>query len=112
MLAVLRGNTFRNAGQVAAWLCVVPVEKTSGSSVRGLARMSKTDPADIRAKLYMAAVVAARWNAPAKALYERLTAKGKANKAALGAMMRKLVHMCFGVLKTGKPWDENYAATA
>ncbi|EAB9751225.1 hypothetical protein DTV46_19505, partial [Salmonella enterica subsp. salamae] len=46
------------------------------------------------------------------ALYERLVAKGKAKKAALGAVMRKLVHLCFGVLKTRLPWDENYVATA
>ncbi|EAA3202731.1 IS110 family transposase, partial [Salmonella enterica] len=32
--------------------------------------------------------------------------------AALGAVMRKLVHLCFGVLKTRLPWDENYVATA
>ncbi len=112
MLAVLRSNQFHNAGQVAAWLGVVPVEKTSGSSVRGLARMSKTGPADVRAKLYMAAVVAARWNTSARSLYERLIAKGKPAKSALGAVMRKLVNLCFGVLKSGKPWDENYVATA
>lgn len=112
MLAVLRGNTFKSAAQLAAWLGVVPIEKISGSSVRGLARMSKTGPADVRAKLYMAAVVAARWNGPVKSLYERLIAKGKPAKVALGAVMRKLVHLCFGVLKTGEPWDENYVATA
>jgi len=112
MLSVLRTCQFRNAGQVAAWLGVVPVEKTSGSSVRGLARMSKTGPADVRAKLYMAAIVAARWNRPVRALYERLMAKGKPAKVALGAVMRKLVHLCFGVLKTREPWNENYVATA
>ncbi|KAA0340181.1 IS110 family transposase, partial [Salmonella enterica subsp. enterica serovar Infantis] len=46
-----------------------------------------------------------RWNKQAKAIYERLVAKGKAKKAALGAVMRKLVHLCFGVLKTRLPWD-------
>ena len=111
MLSVLRSCPFRSASQVAAWLGVVPVEKTSGSSVRGRARMSKTGPADVRAKLYMAAIVAIRWNAPAKALYQRLIAKGKASKAALGAVMRKLVHQCFGVLKTRMKWDENYATS-
>ncbi|WP_338117380.1 IS110 family transposase [Pantoea cypripedii] len=112
MLAVLHSCPFRSASQVASWLGVVPVEKTSGSYVRGLARMSKTGPADVRAKLYMAAVVASKWNGPARALYERLLAKGKAKKAALGAVMRKLVHQCFGVLKTRMKWDENYVATA
>lgn len=112
MLSVLHSCRFRNAGQAAAWLGVVPVEKTSGSSVRGLTKMSKTGPAAVRARLYMAAVVAVRWNPPVKALYERLTSKGKPKKVALGAVMRKLVHLCFGVLKTREPWSENYVATA
>ena len=47
----------------------------------------------------MPAVVALRRNPDAKALYERLVAAGKAKKAALGAVMRKLVHIAFGVLK-------------
>jgi hypothetical protein len=35
--------------------------------------------------------------------------QGKAKKAALGATMRKLVHLCFGVLKTRQPCQTNYA---
>lgn len=112
MLALLKDGTFKSASQVAAYLGITPVERVSGSSVRGRAHMSKTGPSIVRAKLYVAALSAIRWNKPAKAIYERLVAKGKAKKAALGAVMRKLVHMCFGVLKTRLPWDENYAATA
>jgi transposase len=32
--------------------------------------------------------------------------------AALGAAMRKLVHLCFGVVKTKKPYQPDYAVTA
>ncbi|MEL4016453.1 IS110 family RNA-guided transposase [Dryocola clanedunensis] len=112
MLAILKDGAFRSASQVAAYLGITPVEKTSGSSVRGRPHMSNTGPSGIRAKLYVAAMSASRWNKPAKEIYERLIARGKAKKAALGAVMHKLVHMCFGVLKTRLPWDENYAATA
>ncbi|ESO28353.1 invertase [Salmonella enterica subsp. enterica serovar Agona str. 400095 17] len=49
----------------------------------------KTGPSGVRAKLYVAALTASRWNKQAKAIYERLVAKGKAKKAALGAVMRK-----------------------
>lgn len=112
MLALLKDGTFSSASQVVAYLGIAPVEKTSGSSVRGRAHMSKTGPSGVRAKLYTAALGAIRWNKPAKAKYERLVARGKAKKAALGAVMRKLVHMCFGVLKTRQMWDENYEATA
>ena len=48
----------------------------------------------------MAAIVATRHNPHVKAAYERLLARGKSKMSALGAAMRKLVHLCFGVLKT------------
>ncbi|MFS2220976.1 IS110 family transposase [Pantoea sp. B65] len=112
MLAVLRAGEFRSASQVAAYLGLVPVERSSGSSVWHRPRMSKAGPPEVRAKLYVAALSAIRYNAQGKALYERLLARGTAKKAAVGAVMRKLVHLCYGVLKTRQPWDANYAATA
>jgi transposase len=99
MLALYHARSFRRARQMAAYLGLNPVEHTSGSSVRGRPRLSKTGPASLRAKLYLPAVVATRHNPQAKALYERLIARGKSKMTALGAVMRKLVHLCFGVLK-------------
>lgn len=57
----------------------------------------------------MAAVVATRYNPHVKAVYDRLLARGKSKMSALGAAMRKLVHLCFGVLKTRKPYQSDYA---
>lgn len=99
MLAVLRSRTFHSAGQCAAFLGLVPVQHESGSSVRGPARLSKAGDATVRAKLYMAAVVAIQHNPDIKRHYQRLLKNGKSKMAALGAAMRKLVHICFGVLK-------------
>ena len=65
---------------------------------------TKAGPARVRAVLYMAAVVATKCNPRVKALYERLLARGKSKMSALGAAMRKLVHLCFGVLKTQQPY--------
>ena len=48
----------------------------------------------------------------AAAAYERLLARGKAKMAALGAAMRKLVHLCFGVFKTRQPYQADYAPQA
>lgn len=99
MLAVIRGRTFVSAAQCAAFLGLVPVQHESGSSVRGPSRLSKAGNATVRAKLYMAAVVAIQHNPDIKRQYERLLKNGKSKMAALGAAMRKLVHICFGVLK-------------
>ena len=56
----------------------------------------------------MAAIVAIRHNPHVKEIYERLLAAGKSKMAALGAAMRKLVHLCFGVLKSRQPYQANY----
>ncbi len=109
MLSVIRSHNFATAEQLAAYLGVVPVERQSGSSVSGRARLSKAGSARIRAVLYMAAIVATRYNPHVKAVYERLLARGKSKMSALGAAMRKLVHLCFGVLKTRQPYQSNYA---
>lgn len=104
MLTVLRGREFESASQSSAFLGLVPVHHESGSSVRGRARLSKTGDATIRAKLYMAAIVAIRHNPDIKKQYERLLKNGKSKMSALGAAMRKLVQICFGVLKHQKPY--------
>jgi transposase len=112
LLAILQGHAFGSAEQLAAYVGLVPVERQSGTSLVGRARLSKAGPARVRAVLYMAAVVAIRYNPHVKALYERLVARGKAKKAALGAAMRKLVHLCFGVIKTRQPYQADYALSA
>lgn len=99
MMAVFRSRAFSSAGQMAAYLGTVPVEYQSGTSVNRRPRLSKAGSATVRTKLYLPAVVASRCNPTAKALYQRLLARGKPPMAAIGAVMRKLVHICFGVLK-------------
>lgn len=109
MLSVLSSHHFESAEQLAAYLGLVPVEHQSGSSVHGRAKLSKTGPARIRAVLFMAAVVAKSCNPHVKAVYDRLLASGKTKMSALGAAMRKLVHLCFGVIKTQTPYQRDYA---
>ena len=108
LLAVMHTHQFNSAEQLSAYLGLVPVERQSGSSLLGRAKLSKAGPAKVRATLYMAAIVATRYNPHVKALFERLLARGKCKMSALGACMRKLVHLCFGVLKTQKKYQAEY----
>lgn len=104
-LALLHdGTRFRHAREAAAYLGLNPVEYRSGTSVARKPRLSKRGDGRIRAQLYMAAVVATRHNPDVRALYLRLVAKGKSKMSALGAAMRKLVHIMFGVLKHQTPY--------
>jgi len=104
MVAVIRSRSFYWGRECAAFLGLVPKEHESGSSVRGRPRLTKQGDGRIRAKLYMAAVVATRHNPDIRRQYIRLLKRGKSKMSAIGAAMRKLVHICFGVLKHQTPY--------
>ena len=56
----------------------------------------------------MPALTAQRHNPIIQALVNRLTARGKHKMVIVAAVMRKLIHLAFGVLKTRQPFDPNY----
>ena len=110
MLASLRQSQFTCAEQSAAYLGLVPIQRQSGSSVKGRSRLSKNGPARVRAKLYMAAIAAKTHNPHIRDLAQRMALRGKCNMSIIGAAMRKLVHLCFGVLKNQLPYQPNYSS--
>lgn len=105
MMAMLRSRDFQSASQVGAYLGLVPLHHESGSSVKRKSRIAKNGHARLRAKLYMAAVVAIQHNPLIRGQYERLLKRGKCKMLALIAAMRKLVHICFGVIKHQQPFS-------
>ncbi len=107
MLAVMSEHQFSSAEQAAAYIGVVPKENQSGPK-EGRSRMTKCGPVKVRSMLYMSAITAIRFNPHCIAVYERLLKKGKSKMCAIGAVMRKLVHLCYGVIKNQKPYDPNY----
>jgi transposase len=88
--------------RVAALVGVAPLNRDSGT-LRGH-RSVWGGRADVRAALYMGALVAARRNPVVKEFYERLLAAGKPKKVALVACMRKLLSILNAVLKHRTPW--------
>lgn len=96
---------FDNARQAAAFAGVDPRQHESGTSVKLKPRMSKIGHAFLRKSLYMPAIVALYRTAWGKRFRERLAAAGKPPKLIIGAMMRKLIHVAFGVLKSKKLFD-------
>lgn len=110
-LQTLDLRRFDDVRAVTAFVGLNPRQQRSGRSVHAPARLSKMGDADLRRALYMPAVVAKRHNPCVRALCERLAAKGKHTMAILGAAMHKLLALAYGVLKSGKPFDPNYAKT-
>jgi len=104
MLCLLHSRPFQAAASVAAYLGLIPIQHRSGTSVYKPPRLSKAGDGTMRAALYMPAIVASRVNPDIRAHYERLLRQGKSKMSAIGAAMRKLVHICFGVLKTQQPY--------
>lgn len=105
-------SQFRRAGQAAAYAGLVPRQRQSGSSVNSRPRLSKLGSSRLRKGLFFPALVALRFNPLVKAFGERLSARGKSRMAVAGAAMRKLLHLIYGVLKTGKPFDPDLLAEA
>jgi len=108
LLAEVDAAQFESARQVAAFAGLVPRLRQSGTSVRGRSCLSKVGSWRLRKGLYFPALTALRFNPLIRALGERLQAKGKSKMLILGAAMRKLLHIAFGVLKSGKPFDPNF----
>ena len=99
---------FDSASQLAAYAGLTPRHHDSGSSVHRPARLAKTGNSRFRAALYMPALSAMRYNPIIRTFVARLKAKGKKGKTIVAAVMRKLVHLAFGILKHKRPFDPHY----
>lgn len=96
--------------QLAALVGLAPFARDSGRA-RGRRRIFGGRAA-VRAALYMAALVAVRFNAPLAAFYRRLVERGKAKKLALIAVARRLLGILNALVRSRTPWDEKRVATA
>ena len=96
---------FGNARQAVAFAGLDPRQHESGSSVKGKPRMSKVGHAFLRKALYMPAMATLYRTVWGKQFRSRLVSAGKPPMLIIGAMMRKLIHVAFGVLKSGKSFD-------
>lgn len=111
MLMMVTTNNFRdftNAKQVTAYVGLAPVERSSGSSIRGRSYISKKGNPLLRHHLFMCSFTACQNNPQCRALYERIVAKGKSKKLALIAVCNKLIKQAYGVCKNDLIYDENY----
>jgi transposase len=69
-------------------------------------------PRVLRKALYFPAIVAIEHNPHIRALGVRMKGRGKCPMEIIGAAMRKLVHIAYGVLKSGRPFNPEMAKTA
>jgi transposase len=103
---------FQDARRMASFCGLTPRQRQSGSSVRGKTMLSKTGSARIRKALYMPALAAMKHNPLVSTFCERLRGYGKCPMIIVAAAMRKLIHIVFGVLKSGRPFNPSIADVA
>ena len=101
----LAPGRFANARQVTAYAGLDPRHHESGSSVQGKTRISRVGHNLIRKGLYMPAMVTLYRTNWGKQFFARLSSAGKKPMVIIVAMMRKLLHVAFGVLKSGQKFN-------
>lgn len=105
LLAECRAITqFQSARAYAAFAGLVPRDHPSGT-LRRRARLAKTGSARLRLALYFPALTAMRFNPVLRLFSARLRAAGKPKMVVVAAVMRKLLHIVYGVLKHGRQFD-------
>jgi len=77
----------------------------SGTSINKPAHISRQGNAHIRRALFLPAIVAAVHEPHVKAFYEKLLGRGKTKMQANVAVMRKLLHAIYGMLKHDRDFD-------
>ncbi|HEU5228160.1 MAG TPA: IS110 family transposase [Ktedonobacteraceae bacterium] len=92
---------FDKVGSLVSLAGLAIKEYCSGSSVRGKAQIDRHGRKDLRQTMYMSALVAKRVSHPMRAWAQRLQAAGKPKKVIVVAVMRKLLHIVYGVWKSG-----------
>lgn len=92
--------------QIAKLVGVAPLNCDSGKH-KGK-RITWGGRADVRCALYMATLSAVRYNPIIKTFYDRLLSNGKQKKVAMMACMHKLLTILNAIMKSGKPWDDEY----
>jgi transposase len=104
-----RPGQVQRARQAAAHAGLAPRREESGSSVCRNRGLGKEGNRHLRKALYMPALVAIKYNAPLRHFACRLRAAGKPKMSIVCTVMRKLIHIAFGVLKHQQPFNPSLA---
>ncbi len=99
---------FQSARQLAAYAGLTPRNFLSGTSVHKKSRLSKTGNSNLRRILFLPAISAKHWNPIVRRFCDRLLASGLKPMEVIGAAMRKLCHLIYGVLNNACPFDPNF----
>lgn len=101
-------NNYKTARELVAHIGVTPCHNISGKSIYKKSSISKIGSGVLRKILCFPSIVESVRNESLSDFAAKLKTKGKAKMSAIIAVMRKLVHIIYGVLKSGERYKENY----
>jgi transposase len=101
-------RAFESSRQLSAYFGLAPTVRTSGKTVRGQSRISKTGNGTIRNLLFMCSITASKSNLACRELFQRIVAKGKSKKLALIAVANKLLKQALAIAKSGMNYQEGH----
>jgi len=101
-------DLIRNKRQLVSYAGLDVVEKQSGTSVRGKARISKRGNRHIRKSLYFPAFTSVKHNAQTRNHYANLVSKHGIKMKAAVSVQRKLLVLIYTLWKTNEPYCEKY----
>lgn len=107
-------SEFGDARQLAAWSGLTPRHYKSGTSGRSQTPITKVGSVHLRRAMFMPAMTARMNNPLLKTFGDRLKENGKKPRQVIIAIMRKLLHQIYGILKSGLPYNpekRGYAGT-
>jgi transposase len=102
---------FPAPGSLVAYAGLDPRIRQSGDKESHIG-ISRRGRRQIRAILFMCALVAIQHNPVVREFYARLRAAGKKPKVCVVACMRKLLHLAYGCWISGKPFDPDHTRGA
>jgi len=104
LVGTLNFSSAQSPEQLTSYVGLAPLERQSGTSLRGRAQIGHAGNGRLRTALYMATLAAARYNPSLRAFYQRLRAAGKPTKVARCATARKLLHLAWAMVKKNEPY--------
>ena len=99
-------SNFKTARELAAHIGVTPQHNISGKSTNKRSSISKIGNGILRKIQYFPSVTATVFNKNLSNFAQKLKNKGKAKMVAIIAVMRKMVHIIYRVLKSGEEYKE------
>lgn len=108
---IVSTNEFKDIQEAKKYACysgIAPFGYSSGSSIRGKAKVSKMANKRVKKLLHLAAMAAASFDQELKAYFMRKVAQGKNKMAVLNAVRNKLIHRIFACVRNNRKYEKIY----